>query len=140
MEKDLSCGACEHCQREFKYWLLHCGFGDCVFAYCDSCGMPAILSLWDKRMLSLPNCPGQQEICSAMESFIEPCPCGGRFRRGAAPRCPHCNCPLSAELATTYIETNAPGTKKGWRWQKNWSGVYCMVVEDKKIDNNFRSM
>jgi hypothetical protein len=45
---------------------------------------------------------------------------------------------LSAELATTYIEHNAPGTKKGWRWQRNWSGVYGIVIEDKRIDNNFR--
>jgi hypothetical protein len=45
---------------------------------------------------------------------------------------------LSAELGASYIEKNAPGTQKGWRWQRNWSGNYCMVVEDRKVENNFR--
>jgi hypothetical protein len=139
MATEFSLGTCEHCQQQFQYWLGHSGFGECVFAYCDACGKTAILSLWDKRMPSLPKCPGQQEICSAMEAFIEPCDCGGRFKRGSAPRCPHCNRPLSAELATSYIEFNAPGTKKGWRWQRSWSGLYCIVVEDKRINDNFCS-
>ena len=73
-----------------------------------------------------------------MEQYLQPCECGGRFKRGSAPRCPHCNEPLSPELATSYIESNAPGTKKGWRWQRNWSGLYCIVIEDKRVDNKFR--
>jgi hypothetical protein len=73
-----------------------------------------------------------------MEPYVQPCECGGSFSRGSAPRRPHCAKPLSAELAMSYIETNAPGTKKGWRWQGNWSGVYCIVIEGKRIDNNFR--
>jgi hypothetical protein len=72
-----------------------------------------------------------------MESYIQPCECGGRFKRGAAPRCPHCCQPLSAESATSYIESNAPGTKKGWHWQRNWSGIYCIVIENNRVDNNF---
>jgi hypothetical protein len=87
-----------------------------------------------------PNCPGQQEICSAMEPCLQPCVCGGSFKRGSAPRCPHCNQSLSSEVATDYIERNAPGTEKGWRWQKNWSGVYCIVIEDNRVGNNFRSL
>ena len=136
MAREQSIGKREHCQQRFGYWLGHCGFGECVYAYCDSCGKTAILSIWDKRMPKLPGCPGQQEMCSEMEPYVQPCDCGGRFRRGAGPRCPRCNKPLSAELATSYIENNAPGTKKGWRWQRNWSGLYCIVVEEKKVDDN----
>jgi len=136
--REESIGTCEHCQQQFRYWLAHCGFGDCVYSYCDSCGKTAILSMWDKRMPKLPNCPGQQEMCSAMEPYLQACDCGGSFKRGCAPRCPHCVKPLSAELATSYIEANAPGTKKGWRWQRDWSGVYCIVIDGKRIDNNFR--
>ena len=138
MAREQSIGTCEHCQQPFGYWLAHCGFGVCVYAYCDSCGRTAILSLWDKRMPKLPNCPGQQEMCSAMEPYVQPCECGGTFRRRSAPRCPHCAKPLSPEFATSYLEANAPGTKKGWRWQRNWSGVYCIVIEDRRVDNNFR--
>ncbi len=138
MAEQTSIGTCEHCQQQFGYWFAHCGFGDCVYAYCDSCGRTAILSLWDKRMPKLPNCPGQQEMCAAMEQYVKPCECGGGFKRGAGPRCPHCHQVLSAESAPPYIESNAPGTKKGWRWQMNWSGLYCIVIENKRVDNNFR--
>jgi hypothetical protein len=137
MGRDENFGTCEHCQRRFRYRLGHSGFGDCVYAYCDSCGRTAILSLWDKRMPNLPDCPVQCEMCSAMEPYLQPCECGGSFRRGSSPRCPHCIQPLSAELATSYIEGNAPGTKKGWRWQRNWSGLYCVVVEERAIHDNF---
>lgn len=34
--------------------------------------------------------------------------------------------PSSAEKATAWIEANAPGTKKGWRWQRNWIGTYAI--------------
>jgi len=73
-----------------------------------------------------------------MELYLEPCECGGSFRKGGAPRCPHCNLTLSADLSVSYIEKNAPGAQMGWRWQRNWSGLYCMVVESKRVDNNFR--
>lgn len=139
MPREQSIGTCEHCQREFGYWLAHCGFGDCVYAYCDSCGKTAILSMWDKRMPKLPNCPGQQGMCAEMKRHVQSCDCGGSFRRGATPRCPHCKQPLSSEVATSYIERNAPGAQKGWRWQQNWSGLYCIVIEDRRVDNNFRT-
>ena len=110
-----------------------------MYAYCDSCGRTALLSEWDKRMPRLANCPGQQEICGAMESYLQPCECGGQFKKGAAPRCPHCNCTLSPETATSYIEGNAPGAKKGWKWQRNWSDMYCIVIENKRVADNFKS-
>ncbi len=138
MARELSAGVCEHCHEKFGYWLCHCGFGDCVYAYCQACGRTAILSMWDKRMPKLANCPGQQEICAAMEPYILPCECGGAFKAGSSPRCPHCNMPLSAGAATSYIEENAPGSKKAWRWQKNWSGLYCIVIDEKRVENNFR--
>lgn len=103
------------------------------------CGRTAILSMWDKRMPKPPpDCPVQQEICSVMESYLQPCECGGSFLKGAAPRCSHCDEPLSAHAAAYYIESNVPGTAKGWGWQRNWSGCYCIVIEGKKVDDNFR--
>lgn len=99
--------------------------------------MVAILSAWDERMPRLPDCPGQQEICAAMEPYILGCECGGKFKKGSSPRCPCCQLPLSAQLATSYIEKNAPGHVKGWNWQQNWTGIYCIVVENRSIQNNF---
>lgn len=138
MAREQQTGICESCRRQFRYWLEHCGFGECVYAYCDTCGMTAVLSQWDKRMPELPDCPGMQELCSALEPYLQACDCGGCFKRGSAPRCPHCAQPLSADRAASYIEENAPGAAKGWRWQRNWSGIYCIIIEERRIENNFR--
>ena len=137
MNREQSIGTCEHCRQQFGYYLVHCGFNDSVYAYCDSCSKTAILSLWDKRMPNLQNCPSYEEICSAMEPYLQPCGCGGSFKRGSTPRCPRCNKPLSAVLAAAYIESNSPGSWRGWRWQRNWSGLYCIVIQEKLIADNF---
>lgn len=135
MDREQNIGTCEHCQQQFCYYLVHSGFNDSVYAYCDSCGKTAILSLCDKRMPKLRDCPRHQQMSSAMEPYVQPCGCGGSFRKGSAPRCPHCNKPPSAKIATAYIEGNAAGS---WRWQKNWSGIYCIVIENIWIADNFR--
>jgi hypothetical protein len=136
--RELSTGNCDHCNQTFGYYLGHCGFGDCSYACCEKCGKTAILSMWDKRMSKLPACVSQQEICAEWEPYIQPCECGGAFKKGACPRCPYCRQALSAETATAYIEANAPGTKKGWRWQRNWHATYCIVIENRVVNDNFK--
>jgi len=80
----------------------------------------------------------QGPIESETEPWLESCPCTGTFRREASPRCPHCNAVLSAELATPYIEKNAIGAKQGWRWQRNWLGMYAIIIEGRVVNNNWR--
>jgi hypothetical protein len=46
--------------------------------------------------------------------------------------------PLSAQVATQYIEANALGTKKGRRWQGNWHETYCIVLEKREVQDNFK--
>jgi len=43
-------GSCEHCRHEFPYALIHNGFNDSAFAYCDACGTTSILSGWFKSI------------------------------------------------------------------------------------------
>jgi hypothetical protein len=57
------------------------------------------------------------------------------FRACADPRCPACACVLSATKARTYIEANAPGTAKGWRWSQSWSGIYSIVLEENIVND-----
>jgi hypothetical protein len=140
MTQKESMEVCEHCRQTFKYSLAHCGFGDCAYAYCDSCGKTAILSMWYERIPELPNCPWQQEMCAAWEPYLQPCACGGTYKNGASPRCPHCSQTLSAGAATVYIEPNAPGTKKGWRWQRNWHETYCIVIENRVVKDNYKDV
>jgi phage FluMu protein Com len=99
--------------------------------------MTAVLSLWTKQIPTLPAFRGQQEIPVEFEQYLEPCSCGGTFKKGAQPRCPHCNKVLSAEAAADYIERNAPGTKRVWRWQRNWHEAECIVIEKRSIGDNF---
>ena len=132
-------GTCEHCRTEFAYELVHNGFSDTAFAYCDSCGATAILSAWFKKIPPRANYRGHGPVPASAEPFLLPCDCGGRFRGSASPRCPACHQVLSAELARPWIEANAPGSARGWRWQGSWAGLYCVVVAGRATQNNWLS-
>src|SRR5262252_4080301 len=99
-------GSCEHCGQQFAYSLIHNGFNDSAYAYCDTCGRTALLSAWSAVPRGVPirfhSC-----ISKAVEPYLEPCSCGGHFRSDASPRCPHCNQVLSADVATDYLEANS---------------------------------
>jgi hypothetical protein len=74
-----------------------------------------------------------------MEPCLLPCECGGKFSKGNSPRCPKCQQLLSADKATGYIEAQSPGAAKGWRWQRNWQGLYCAVINGRSVADNFKS-
>jgi hypothetical protein len=139
MRPDL--GYCDGCGDVFEYQIIHNGFNDTAYAYCDTCGMITFVGGWDDQSKP-PGAPLkiQGPIQRETEPWLQACSCGGTFRHDAAPRCPHCRAPLSAEAATEYIERNAPGTRKGWRWQRSWSGIYCLIVAGRSTINNWRQM
>jgi hypothetical protein len=133
-----SIGTCEHCHQPFEYALVHSGFADTGYGYCDRCGTTALLSGWYEKIPPGAPLRVQGPIEPETESWLKPCSCGGAFRRDAPPRCPHCSAPLSAELATPYIEKNAPGARDGWRWQRNWLGMYAIVIARRTVSDNWR--
>jgi hypothetical protein len=123
-------GDCEHCGRYYRYSLWHCGFGDNSYAYCDQCGMLATVNYSNPDVAGFPPLTAQyQEIDESWETSLQPCGCGGRFRKGVSPRCPFCREVLSPSHAAAHLEAQAVGAK-GWRWQGNWNGVYCIAIED----------
>jgi hypothetical protein len=129
-------GMCEHCGGNFPYALLHNGFNESAYAYCGSCGMTTVLDA-----CKVPE--GIQIQFHAVikledEGLLLPCECGGAFKSGAYPRCPLCRQLLSAELAKHWIEANAPGTGKGWRWQCAWTGLYAIVIDNKLVRDNWK--
>jgi hypothetical protein len=134
-------GDCEHCGRVYRYSLWHCGFGDTSYAYCDDCGMLATINYSSEGVADFPDPSAKyQEIDSQWEPLLSHCECGGRFRKGSAPRCPHCNEPLSASHAAAHMEKQAVGAPKGWHWQGNWHGVYCLAIEDPRDPGTLRQM
>jgi hypothetical protein len=129
-------GTCESCGRTFSYRLIHNGFNDSAFAYCDRCGCEATLSGWHKAPEAQLKVHGP--VNPEAEALLQPCSCGGTFRATASPRCPHCHTALSPEAARSYIEAHAPGTANGWRWQGAWSGLYSVIVEGRWVQDNWR--
>lgn len=129
-------GSCEHCAQSFEYMLVHNGFNESAYAYCDHCGQTALLDGW--KVPPSIKITAQRPLESIAEHLLQPCPCGGSFKGNAVPRCPKCRQVLSAEVATEWIEAQAPGTKKGWRWQRNWHGIYCIVIDGRLVRDNWR--
>jgi hypothetical protein len=117
--------------------LLHNGFNDSAYAYCDACGSTAMISAWspipDQVQLKFHQC-----IDKNAEKYLVRCDCGGTLTAEASPRCPFCRSPLSAAAATGWIEANAPGTAKGWRWQQSWTGIYCIIVQGRVLQNPWK--
>ena len=129
-------GKCESCGKSFDYDLLHNGFNDSAYSYCDECGMLAILDGW--KIPEGVNLKIHQKITSDIEPLLSLCQCGGKFKADAVPRCPHCKSLLSPTKASDWIEANAPGTKKGWKWQKSWDGLNAISIEKHFVKDNWK--
>jgi len=138
MGRDQNPGTCNHCGKTFSYYLVHNGFSDTAYGYCNQCSYSVSLSAWSAYPHNL-NLRFQGPISSEIEPYLKECPCGGIFRAPGGPRCPHCLKEISAVAATSYIEANALGTKKGCRWDRRWDGVYSMVIEDHVVNDWWRS-
>jgi hypothetical protein len=127
-------GVCDRCGRTFAYHLIHNGFNESCYGYCSACGMTALIdTLYRDR--TADGFPRHRAITPGAERFLAPCSCGGSFLSGAGPRCPHCNEVLSANAAASWIESAAPGTKKGWRWQRDWEDLYAIIIEQRYVKN-----
>ena len=128
-------GTCEHCGATFGYYLIHNGFNDSTYAYCDSCGGTAVLNLLtaEQRLGRLPDLV--VPIPDDLAHHLAPCACGGRFVAEAVPRCPTCREALSPKSAGAWIEHNAPGARQGWRWQQSWNGLYAIVIGENEVSD-----
>jgi hypothetical protein len=131
-------GTCDNCNATFGYYLIHNGFSDTAYAYSDSTCYTCLLGGWTGKVPRDVPLQIQKKITADIEDHLLPAPDGGRFRALAVPRCPHCNHPLDPIKATEYIEKNAEGTKVGWRWDRHWNGVYCIVIENKLVRDNWK--
>lgn len=132
-------GTCEHCAAQFSYRLVHNGWSNTAYAYCDTCGCTALFHELGPIPPAAP-IRFQKRIGDDVEQFLRPCDCGGHFRASAVPRCPSCSGPISADNAASYIEANAPGTSKGWTWQRNWSDYYCIIINQREAREPWGSL
>ena len=131
-------GLCEHCGASFAYRLIHNGFNDSSYAYCDRCGATALFGAWATGIPPNTRLGLHGPIPPETEERVRPCACGGRYRGTASPRCPRCREALSAEEATAYLEAEAPGTKGGWTWQRSWAGTYAIVIDGRLAEDPWK--
>lgn len=97
-----SCPACRVAFGERVKGPYHAGFSDLAALYCDRCGRTRTVDWYG------PGYPAEfrqvapwslsKEQKEVLESRIEPCECGGRFRFDAEPRCPWCHVTLRGLL------------------------------------------
>ena len=131
-------GQCSACRSHFAYQLIHNGFNDTAYAYCDRCGTTAFLSCLYDQIRTAAQLSVHGPISESAEPFLAPCICGGRFRAHASPRCPKCGKALSAVDAREWIEADhQEGVRKGWRWEGSWDGLYCLVVAGRSVKDNW---
>ena len=131
-------GICSNCRQAFRYSLIHNGFNDSAFAYCDACGMTAFFDGWSKSIPEGVELKVHGPIDAKIQESVGPCRCGGQFRGDASPRCPKCLKKLDGVICADFIETNAPGTAKGWRWQRSWRGVYAIIIEGQSVKDPWK--
>lgn len=127
-------GSCDHCRDDFLFEIIHNGINESSYAYCSDCGTTALL---DTQTQDRPGISRHRMIAPEGEVLLSACRCGGRFAARAEPRCPRCRGTLDAVKATEYIEAAIRPVAAGWKWQGNWHGLYCMIIEGRVIRNNW---
>lgn len=132
-------GVCKSCDASLGYCLIHNGFNESAFAYCDRCGTTALFDGWSKAIPVGADLKVHGPIGADVESLVRPCSCGGRFRGAASPRCTRCYVALDPEEWAAPFERDAPGTAKGWRWQRTWAGLYAVIVDDRVVQDPWTS-
>ena len=97
------------CGKQFGYYLIHSGFNESAYAYCDQCGETCLLDLW--RLPSTVERMDQGIIPESLEPLLVSCKCGGAFRKEASPRA-NCNSNLSAERGENSLKLMQPERRR----------------------------
>lgn len=83
--------------------IIHSGFNDSGFMYCDNCPNILTWSIYDRNYEKLVNGKVPWLLNDSEKNLIEEsvikCESGGNFRFSAKPRCPNCNNIISEILS-----------------------------------------
>ncbi len=136
-------GICDKCKTSFNYYLIHNGFNETSYSYCDHCGKTCLLDEYSEEIPRkcqwfFETDKRYEKISDKLEGYLKKCSCGGSFKRNASPRCPHCRQELDPVEVNKFIYNDVRPEYKGkFLWQNNWNGIYAIVIENNKIDNNW---
>lgn len=135
MRRQITCPTCKH---SYYGRVLHAGFDDSEFLYCDRCFRIALLSIYSRSAdillrLAVPALWSWRESAASrieIEASLRGCECGGRFTFDAVPKCFNCQSVLPLE---TILEAFGA---HGW-WGVGWRGFYCLIQEEHLVQNPY---
>lgn len=85
---------CPECNQILRYQLVHTGFNNTGYAYCDRDGALLVWEIFDPQYTAVAGDKHPWTLNHLeevrVESAFHPCPCGGHFGMRNPPRCPHC--------------------------------------------------
>ena len=130
---------CSACGQDFKVRVVHSGFSNDEFLYCDRSHHVAVLEIYSRTsslLLRLADECGRglwdwresAEYRARIEGALRSCPCGGRFTFSAGPRCPRCRVPLALDEVRAQVELFG---NAGWR------GAYYLILDDGSVEEPF---
>lgn len=89
------CPSCKYAIDVSYPRIIHAGFSDSGFLYCDKNGDLVTWSSYDKTYAGLVSNKHPWDLSRKEKALVEKnlidCPCGGKFTFAAKPRCPNCN-------------------------------------------------
>jgi hypothetical protein len=118
---------CPNCHQKINSEypdIIHSGFNDSGFLYCDKTGDLLTWSSFDKKYIELIGQTQPWQLSTKQKAIIESslkaCDCGGRFLFSATPRCPNCNSPipgiLNDNIHWVRLKKHINGTKQNiWK-------------------------
>ncbi len=90
----LKCPNCKKLILLKQEYLYHAGFSNRGFLYCELCPTILEFSSYDRNYKKFIRDKGPWPLAvdekQLIEKHLKYCPCGGRFRFDAPPKCPHC--------------------------------------------------
>ncbi len=141
-EREQLRGICDRCDQAFPYYLIHSGFNDSYYAYCDLCGKTAILDSYSPS-LSQPRLQRVSlgRIPAELEGKLCPCECGGRFVVNAGPRCPHCGSSYPQRRRPRLLSDRRKGQRSdgaGKETGKGYTASWLKIAPSETISFSFR--
>jgi len=120
---------CSHCQQAYPYTRIDNQISESWYAYCSSCGAVGVL-MSTKALPAEVYAKCGYELATEAEPFLPACDCGGAFRRGALPRCPHCKAEISRDDVINMLDHFY--SKREWSAATSGKGClqHCVVINE----------
>ena len=121
---------CSVCSGDFQYSRIDNQINDSWYIYCSDCGSTGLLNSSDALPQAVLKKCGY-ELAAEAEPFLPACNCGGAYRHGALPRCPHCNAEIGRDEIIAML--NYYYEKEEWSAATSKAGCLqnCVIINER---------